>query len=83
MAKEVVDKGISVRELERLIKKTGRVPGKKGPAAVSPEEDWVKEIIGKFKTRIKLKRKKRGGLLEIYFHSEEDLIRIVDLLMMK
>ena len=83
LAKEVVDKGISVRELERLIKKTGKVTGKKGLVAVSPEEDWIKEIIGKFKTRIKLKRKKRGGLLEIYFHSEEDLIRIVDLLMPK
>lgn len=83
LANEVVEKEISVRELERLIKKKGRVLGKKGPSAVSPEEDWVKEIIGKFKTRIKLKRKKRGGILEIYFHSEEDLIRIVDLLMMR
>jgi ParB family chromosome partitioning protein len=81
LANEVVEKEISVRELERLIKKKGRVPGKKRPGAVSPEEDWVKEIISKFKTRIKLKRKKRGGILEIYFHSEEDLIRIVDLLM--
>ena len=45
------------------------------------EEDWVREMIQRYKTRIKLKRKKKGGALEIYFHSEEELIRIVDLLM--
>jgi len=81
LAKKVVDKGISVRELERLIKMGRIAPAKKKPSAVSLEEDWVKEMIGKYKTRIKLKRKKKGGSLEIFFHSEEELIRIVDLLM--
>jgi len=38
-------------------------------------------MVQKYKTRIKLKRKKKGGYLEIHFHSEEDLIRIVDLMM--
>jgi len=81
LAKEVVEKGISVRELERMIKKKGAVPAKKGSKTVPFEEDWVKEMVGRYKTRIKLKRKKKGGLLEIHFHSEEELIRIVDLLM--
>ena len=82
MAEEVLKKGLSVRELERLIQKKSRIPGKKGsPAPSINEDDWVKEMIQKYKTRIKLKRKKKGGLLEIHFHSEEELIRIVDLLM--
>jgi len=81
LAKEVVEKGISVRELERMIKKKGAVSSKKDSKAVPLEEDWVKEMVGKYKTRIKLKRKKKGGVLEIHFHSEEELIRIVDLLM--
>ena len=81
LAKEVVEKGVSVRELERIIKKIESVPVKKDSKAVPLEEDWVKEMIRRYKTRIKLKRKKTGGLLEIHFHSEEELIRIVDLLM--
>ena len=82
MAEEVIEKGLSVRELERMIQRRGRVSRRKGPTA-SPifEDDWVKDMVQRYKTRIRLKRKKNGGLLEIYFHSEEDLIRIVDILM--
>ncbi len=81
LAREVVEKGISVRELERIIKKKGASSIKKDSPTPMIEEDWVREMIQKYKTRIKLKRKKKGGALEIYFHSEEELIRIVDLLM--
>lgn len=82
LAEEVIEKGFSVRDLERMTQKQGRIPAKKG-SAVAPifEDDWVKDMVQKYKTRIKLKRKKKGGLLEIHFHSEEELIRIVDLLM--
>jgi len=80
LAREVIEKSLSVRELERRInnKKEKRIENTKDPVR---EEDWVKDIIQKYQTRIKLKRKKRGGMVEIYFHSEEELIRIVDLLM--
>jgi ParB family chromosome partitioning protein len=82
MAEAVVEKSISVRELERMIQKKERIKTKKGSAAALVfEDDWVKDMVQKYKTRIKLKRKKKGGLLEIHFHSEEELIRIVDLLM--
>ncbi len=79
-AKEVVDKGISVRELERIIKKKKPTLPKKDKGSFT-EEDWVEELIRRYKTRIKLKRKKKGGSLEIFFHSEEALIHIVDLMM--
>jgi ParB family transcriptional regulator, chromosome partitioning protein len=81
LAKIVIEKGISVRELERIIKKIGTTPVRKGQSSVPLEEDWVKDLIQKYKTRIKLKRKKKGGSLEIFFHSEEELIGIVDLMM--
>ncbi len=82
MAEAVIEKGLSVRELERMVQKQGRAMAKKNPAATLIfEDDWVKDIVQKYKTRIKLKRKKKGGYLEIHFHSEEDLIRIVDMMM--
>jgi len=81
LAKEVVDKGLSVRELERSIKKKKPTPSKRDSKGSFIEEDWVKELIRNYKARIKLKRKKKGGSLEIFFHSEEELIHIVDLMM--
>jgi ParB family transcriptional regulator, chromosome partitioning protein len=80
LAKEVIEKGLSVRDLERRINRKKAKPQKDHNDLVR-EEDWVKEVTQRYQTRIKLKRKKRGGTLEIYFHSEEELIRIVDLLM--
>jgi ParB family chromosome partitioning protein len=81
LAKVVMEKGLSVRELERMIKKIGTAPIKRKAKGASGEEDWVKEMIHRYKTRITLKRKKKGGSLEIFFHSEEELIRLVDLMM--
>jgi ParB family transcriptional regulator, chromosome partitioning protein len=83
LAKEAIEKGLSVRDLEKRIKKNKPLSIKKESHSLFQEEDWVKEMIQKYKTRIKLKRKKKGGTLEILFHSEEELIRIVDLLMPK
>lgn len=81
----IIEKGLSVRELEQLIKKKrgGSVESfkKETVSVLSPDDEWVKELIRRFKTRIKLKRKKKGGVIEIFFHSEEELTRIVDLLL--
>jgi ParB family chromosome partitioning protein len=85
LAEWVIEKGLSVRELERLIQKKGkggvRSSKKESPSEFPPDDDWLKALIRRFQTRIKLKRKKKGGSLEIQFHSEEELIRIVDLLL--
>lgn len=81
LAKTIIEKGLSVRELERLI---GKKPKEaKGRLSFREPDDagWVKDLVTKYQTRIKLKRKKKGGTLEIFFHTEEELIRIVDLLM--
>ena len=83
LTKEAITKGISVRELERIIKKIGELGGKRHFITIPPEEEWVKDLIQKYKTRVRVKRKKKGGLLEIFFHSEEELIRVVDLLMQR
>jgi len=80
LAREVFEKGLSVRELERRINKRKENRSKDTKDEVR-EEGWVKDMIQKYQTRISLKRKKRGGMVEIYFHSEEELIRIVEILM--
>lgn len=81
----VIEKGISVRELERIIRKKDQLSPKKSNKPVDnlkiDDEEWIKDLVRRYKTRIKLKRKNKGGHLEIHFHSEEELMRIVDILM--
>jgi hypothetical protein len=45
------------------------------------EEDWIKPLIRQYQTKVQVKRGKKGGRIEIHFLSEEELIRLVDLLM--
>jgi len=83
LAQEVISKGLSVRELENLIKRS-RPKGIKrrmGQAMREPYlavlEEELQQIIG---TKIRIsKRKKRGHIL-IEFYSQEDLERIVGIL---
>ncbi len=84
LAELVLEKGLSVRGLENVIGKTKLIKkrGRKEEKADQTEDDyWLKGLLQRYQTKIKLKRKKKGGVLEIHFYSEEDLIRIVDLLM--
>jgi ParB family chromosome partitioning protein len=78
----IVKKGLSVRETERLIQglmKKGR--RRKAPA---PEDGGLRpvldQLIRHFGTRVKVTRRGRRGKIEIEFFSEEDLHRILDLL---
>jgi ParB family chromosome partitioning protein len=81
LASQIVEKQLSVRELERVIKKmAGGRPPKTLPAA-DQGEDWVKDLIRRLQTKIELKKGKKGGRIEIHFRTEEELIRLVDLLM--
>jgi ParB family transcriptional regulator, chromosome partitioning protein len=83
MAREAVRRGYSVRDLEHTIKNISSKK-RKGPfIAIVPEEEWLQDLIKRYQTKVRLKRRKKGGSLEIYFHSEEELIRIVDLLIKK
>lgn len=81
LAKTIIEKGLSVRELERLLQKKPKAIKGRPSSKESEDAGWVKDLVSKYQTRIKLKRKKKGGTLEIFFHTEEELIRIVDLLM--
>ncbi len=78
----VVKKGLSVRETERLIQgllKKGK--RRKAPAA---EDGGLRPILDQliryFGTRVKVTRRGRKGKIEIEFFSEEDLHRILDIL---
>jgi ParB family transcriptional regulator, chromosome partitioning protein len=83
MARDVIARGLSVRETESLVKKTvenATAPAE--PAAPKPTdvhtraaEDRLKLLLG---TRVRIVRHGPRGRIEIDFVSEEELIRIFD-----
>ena len=85
LAKEVVEKQLSVRETERLVKQSGRKkPERKNK--VEPDysiffreyEDKMKEILG---TKVHINRRdKNKGRIEIDYYSQNELERIMELL---
>jgi ParB family chromosome partitioning protein len=81
LALEVVKRGISVREVERLAAAQGTArPGRKAAKPdvhVKALEDELCQILG---TRVRLNHRSRGGSIEIVYHSAEELDRLVDLL---
>jgi ParB family chromosome partitioning protein len=83
LAKVTVNRKLSVRELEKFVaKKTG----KKTVIPLPAEEDiFTKEAENKLTqylgTRLSIRHLKKGGKLEIYYSSEEDLQRIYEMIL--
>jgi ParB family chromosome partitioning protein len=79
MAREVVARGLSVRETEALVKKKGEEPGPATPPSVDVHtraaEDRLRLVLG---TRVRIVRRGTKGRIEIDFGSEDELIRIYE-----
>ncbi len=90
LAREIKTRGLSVRETEALVKRIldgsasrQAPPASNGGAVTQPDvhtraaEDKLKLHLG---TRVRIKRKGKGGRIEIDFTSENELIRIYEML---
>ncbi len=85
LAEEIIRRDLSVRQAEK------RVSAMSGAAARIRSEkprdpfsrDAEEKLSRRLRARVRLERKKRGGRIEIDFASEEDLIRIFEMLMGK
>jgi ParB family transcriptional regulator, chromosome partitioning protein len=79
MARDVVARGLSVRETESLVKKTGeeRAPATSSTVDVHTRaaEDRLRLVLG---TRVRIVRRGTRGRIEIDFGSEDELIRIYE-----
>jgi ParB family chromosome partitioning protein len=88
LANQIVDQGLTVREVERLVKQTleGK-PAKTRPEAnpaIAGEQANIKaaevKLSKKLAAPVKIKFSEKGGAIEIKFISMEDLMRVYDLL---
>ena len=87
-AKEIIEKGLSVRETEKLVKRIakeaageGKKENKKDDALMliyQNLEDRMKNIMG---TKVSIHNKdKNKGRIEIEYYSEAELERIVEMI---
>ena len=76
--------GLSVRETEELVKKLTRKkrPGDRGRAAPDPHLAAIQEeLIRGLGTKVKIDGRSRGGSIRIFYHSPEELERLLEVLL--
>lgn len=83
---EIIEKGLSVRKVEELVRSINSVQlkpkqGKQSPGVSFEYQKLQRDLASKFATKVKLKVGENGkGAIEIPFVSEDDLSRILELL---
>jgi ParB family chromosome partitioning protein len=79
----ILERGLTVRQAEELVRKLSGQPGarpapQKPPAEISALEDRLRAHLG---TRVSLNRRRKGGTLTIHFYSDEELNSILELIL--
>ncbi|MBQ8541448.1 MAG: ParB/RepB/Spo0J family partition protein [Clostridia bacterium] len=77
MAKAAANDKLSVREMEDLARETKKKPGR--GANKRHYVDVEKELKNIFGTRVKITGETKGKI-ELYYYTEEDLIRLIDII---
>lgn len=83
---QIIEKGLSVRKVEELVRELQKIPGKNSIAKKSGSTSFQSQKIqadlaSKFNSPVKLKVGQNGkGSIEIPFLSEDDLNRILEML---
>jgi ParB family chromosome partitioning protein len=79
---EILRKNLSVRETEKLVKKIknfdGVIKEKKTPAINPDNVELMNELEMHLGTQVKLVKKSRGGKIEIHYHDDSELSRLVE-----
>ncbi len=85
LAERAVAESLSARELEELAsgageaRKAAKAKSKKKPAEVHAAAAAEKLTL-RLQTKVDIARRGRGGVIRIHYHSEEELMRLYDLL---
>ena len=85
LAERAVREGLSARDMERLAAEpriSAAAPKKKPARTVEVHTAAAEEkLTRRLQTKVEIRRRGKGGLLQISFHSEEELMRLYDVLM--
>lgn len=84
LVKKVVDEGLNVRQVEKLVQQLNENVPRETKKKEAPKDRMLKEresfLQNYFGTSVTIKKQKRKGKIEIEFLSNEDLERILELL---
>jgi ParB family chromosome partitioning protein len=81
LADRALREGLSARDLERLSSEPAREKPKKKPRPVEVHTAAAEEkLTRRLQTKVEIRRRGKGGILHIHFHSEEELMRLYDFL---
>lgn len=82
LADRALRDGLSARDLERLAAEPQRPKPKKKPDRPVEVHTAAAEekLTRRLQTRVEIRRQGKGGQLRIHFHSEEELMRLYDVL---
>ncbi len=79
LSKKAVERGLSVRALEEMIKRKGSA--RKTAVSVDNETrliaEKLQEVLG---TKVRMLHRKKGGTIQVEYYSNEDLQRILKVL---
>ena len=82
MARRAHREGLTARELESLAAAPRQ--GKKKVAKKTPTDVHsaaaAERLTQRLRTKVEILRRKTGGLIRIHFHTEEELMRLYDLI---
>lgn len=82
LARRAIKEGLSARQLEALTR--GDRPPRKRPTprGVDPDTAAAAErLTRRIQTKVEIRRRGAGGTVQLHFHSEEELMRLYDLLL--
>jgi ParB family chromosome partitioning protein len=82
LADRAVREGLTARDLERLSSaEPAREKPVKKPRPVEVNTAAAEEkLTRRLQTKVEIRRRGKGGILQIHFHSEEELMRLYDLM---
>ena len=80
LARQAASRGWSARQVEKRAakRKTG---GRRRPAQDPDTAAAEERLTRRLQTKVEIRRRRRGGTLSLHFHSEEELMRLYELLM--
>lgn len=82
LAEQAMREGLTARDLEALAA-APKAQGQQQPTKQPPEldvhtRDAMEKLIRVYQTKVDIVRRRKGGVVRLFFHSEEELIRLYD-----
>jgi ParB family transcriptional regulator, chromosome partitioning protein len=80
MAEKIIKQSLSVRQVEQLVKNKPAKAIEKKAVKDLHLMDLEKKLMEQLGTKVSVSPKKKGGLIEVHYYTDEDLERITELI---